>query len=112
VDQNDQMTPFGPWSPPLVLTVASNSYCQNGYVWREADQFDHVCVQPWEAAQAAYDNSQTYARGSPDPDHPNACNNGYVWREAWGGDYTCVDPPQRDQVLSDNSQALNRMLSV
>lgn len=100
------------WSPPLLLTAASNSYCQDGYVWREAYFFDHVCVQPWERDQAAYDNGQGLARGNSSRDQPNACSEGYVWREAWGGDYTCVDPPQRDQVAYDNSQALNRIIAL
>lgn len=102
------------WSPHLQIVLAANSYCQDGYVWRQADfdGIDHVCVQPWEAVQAAYDNSQTAARGNPDPTYPNACNPGYVWREAWGGDYVCVDPPQRQQVYDDNSQALNRIVAL
>lgn len=99
------------WSPTIVIVAASNSFCQNGYIWREAAPFDHVCVQPWEADQAAYDNSQTWNRG-PNPYESYACNLGYVWRQAWGGDYTCVDPPQRDQVASDNSQALYRVVAL
>ncbi len=100
------------WTPHLQIATAANSSCQNGYVWRQAAIFDHVCVQPWEAAQAAYDNSQTAARGNDTPWTPLACNPGYVWREAWGGDYTCVDPPQRQQVYDDNSNAINHIVQL
>jgi hypothetical protein len=54
------------WSPTLQVASAANPYCQNGYVWREAAPFDHVCVTPAERSQVAYDKSQALVRiGTP-----------------------------------------------
>lgn len=95
------------WSPTLQVASAANPYCQNGYVWREAAPFDHVCVTPAERSQAAYDNSQANSRINPSGAYgPQSCVQGYVWRQAFGGDYVYVTPDQRSQVAYDNSQAL------
>lgn len=103
------------WSPHLEILTAANSSCQNGYVWRQADfnGIDHVCVQPWEAVQATYDNNHQSGRvDTTSSSWPRPCLSGYVWREAWGGDYVCVDPPQRQQVYDDNSEAINRIVAL
>ena len=100
------------WSPTLQLTTATDSYCQDGYVWREAAQFDHVCVTPDQRSQAAYDNSQASSRVDPLGAYGSqSCVNGYVWREAFGGDYVCVTPAQRSQTAYDNSQAIARIVA-
>lgn len=100
------------WSPNLQLTTAANSYCLNGYVWREAAPFDHVCVTPGERSQAAYDNSQAASRIDPSGAYgPQSCISGYVWRQAFGGDYVCVTPGERSQAAYDNSQALARIVA-
>jgi hypothetical protein len=101
------------WSPTLHLTTAANSYCLNGYVWREAAPFDHVCVTPAQRSQAAYDNSQAASRVNPSGAYgPQSCISGYVWREAFGGDYVCVTPGERSQVAYDNSQAIARIVAL
>jgi hypothetical protein len=101
------------WSPKLQVAIAANSYCLNGYVWREAAPFDHVCVTPAERSQAAYDNSQANSRVDPYGAYgPKSCVQGYVWREAFGGDYVCVTFGQRSQAAYDNSQALARIVAL
>lgn len=101
------------WSPTLHFTTAANSYCLNGYVWREAAPFDHVCVTPDQRSQAAYDNSQAASRVDPFGAYgPQSCVNGYVWRQAFGGDYVCVTPGERSQVAYDNSQAIARIIAL
>lgn len=101
------------WSPTLQLTTAANSYCQNGYVWREAAVFDHVCVSPTERDQVASDNAAAPDRVDPAGAYgPKSCVSGYVWREAFGGDYVCVSPAERDQVAYDNSLALARIIAL
>jgi len=100
------------WSPHLRLATAANSYCQNGYVWREAASFDHVCVTPAERSQAAYDDSQAASRVNPNGAYgPRSCVQGYVWRQAFGGDFVCVTPGQRSQAAYDNSQAFARIVA-
>ncbi len=101
------------WSPTVSLTTAANSYCQNGYVWREAATFDHVCVTPDQRSQAAYDNSQAPSRVNPYGAYgPQSCVSGYVWRQAFGGDYVCVTPGERSQAAYDNSQAIARIVAL
>ncbi|HZR44145.1 MAG TPA: hypothetical protein VFB12_28790 [Ktedonobacteraceae bacterium] len=98
------------WAVQLQVVTATNPLCQNGYVWRQIDPDDHVCVQPWERDQAAYDTSQWQFR--VDPSNPDNCLPGYVWREYRPFDHVCVDPAQRQQVHDDNSQALSRMVAL
>lgn len=101
------------WSPNLHLTTAANQYCLNGYVWREATPFDHVCVIPSQRSQVAFDNSQAVYRINPYGAYgPQSCISGYVWREAFGGDYVCVTPHERSQVAYDNSQAIARIVAL
>lgn len=101
------------WSPTLHFTNAANSYCLNGYVWREATPFDHVCVTPDQRSLAAYDNSQAASRVDPSGAYgPQSCVNGYVWRQAFGGDYVCVTPGERSQAAYDNSQAIARIIAL
>ena len=81
--------------------------CINGYVWREANPRDHVCVKPDEREQAKFDNEQARYRREPAGGAfgPDTCRSGYVWREAYNGDVVCVTPEQRERVRHDNEQA-------
>ena len=104
-------SPCSDWSPTLNFTGAANSYCQDGYVWREATPFDHVCVTPDVRSQAASDNSQAASRVDPSGAYgPQSCVYGYVWREAFGGDVVCVTPERRQQVKEENLLGPGRRL--
>jgi hypothetical protein len=46
--------------------------CLEGFVWRQADPTDHVCVTPETRSEAAYDNSQANYRVVCD------CGTGYT----------------------------------
>lgn len=85
--------------------------CSPGYVWRQANPNDHVCVLPQTRDQAAYDNSQAANRINPNGAFgPDTCDQGYVWREAFPGDHVCVTPETRTQAANDNSNAAARLL--
>jgi hypothetical protein len=94
-----------PVSPP-------SGSCLQGYVWRQANSSDHVCVTPAEATQVASDNSQAPSRVNPNggPYGPDTCLQGYVWREAFSGDHVCVTPETRAQAQTDNSLASSRVV--
>lgn len=81
--------------------------CKSGYVWREANADDHVCVRPSVRTQTARDNAQARYRVAPygGPYGNNTCRSGYVWREAYSGDVVCVTPATRAQAARDNAQA-------
>jgi hypothetical protein len=81
--------------------------CRQGYVWREANADDHVCVRPSVRSQTARDNQQARYRIEPygGAYGPNTCRQGYVWREAFSGDVVCVTPETRSQAAHDNQQA-------
>ena len=93
-------------------SVYGPNTCKQGYVWREADSSDYVCVTPATRTQARNDNAQAAARRNPNggPYGPDTCIQGYVWREAFPGDHVCVTPNIRSQARSDNQQAGNRLL--
>ena len=95
--------------------------CKQGFVWREAFEFDHVCVVPATRAQAWSDNAQAAARRQPGggPFGPDTCRQGFVWREAeknnplmaeatGAPDHVCVTPPVRSAAAADNAAALTR----
>jgi hypothetical protein len=88
--------------------------CRQGYVWREANADDHVCVRPSVRSQAARDNQQARYRVEPygGAYGPNTCRQGYVWREAFSGDVVCVTPQTRSQAARDNQQAPYRVSTL
>jgi hypothetical protein len=88
--------------------------CLEGYVWRQANPTDYVCVTPTVRTQTAQDNAAAASRVNPNggPFGPNTCLNGYVWREAYTNDQVCVLPATRTEAANDNAQAANRVLSL
>lgn len=100
------------WSPQLEYTTYVNHQCMSGYVWRQANPFDQVCVTPAEQFQVSYDNTLAPYRVDPNGAYgPHTCTYGFVWRQAFGGDYTCVIPAERAQAAQDNSLAAYRVLA-
>ncbi|BEL03043.1 hypothetical protein Q0Z83_012340 [Actinoplanes sichuanensis] len=84
--------------------------CVNGYVWRDADQTDYVCVTPETRAEAAADNAAAPSRWVAGAYGPHTCVNGYVWREAFIGDDVCVVPDRRSRAAADNAAGPGRVL--
>jgi len=86
--------------------------CKQGYVWREANPNDHVCVIPTIRAQTAEDNRLAPMRRSPvgGPYGPDTCLQGYVWRDAFPNDHVCVMGQTRTQAAVDNAQAASRKM--
>ena len=76
--------------------------CRQGFVWREANLMDHVCVTPETRQQVAIDNREAEARREPSEE---ACLPGYVWREAFDKDHVCVIPLIRELTKVDNRRA-------
>jgi large repetitive protein len=126
------IVPAGAASGPITVTTSGGSAtssssvtvlrtlhygpntCKAGYVWREADQSDWVCVTPQVRAQTRYENAQASARRNPGGGAygPDTCRQGYVWRDAFPGDHICVTPQSRQQAQNDNSQAESRLLQA
>jgi hypothetical protein len=95
------------------VTISSNfpDRCLQGYVWREANAADHVCVTPQTRTATAQDNAAVGSRRSPSGGAfgPDTCLQGYVWREAFPGDHVCVTPQTRLQARQDNGAASGRI---
>jgi hypothetical protein len=87
--------------------------CEHGFVWREANAVDHVCVTPQTRTQTAIDNSQAASRRQPGGGAygPNTCRQGFVWRQAYPGDVVCVTVDTRTQAAQDNRLGPSRLLS-
>jgi len=85
--------------------------CLAGYVWREANPSDHVCVTPQVREQTAFDNGQAASRRAPSGGAygPDTCVQGYVWRDAFSGDHVCVTVATRTQAARDNRLAPTRV---
>jgi hypothetical protein len=95
------------------VTVTGNiaQRCLQGYVWREAQPGDIVCVTGAVRAQAWADNAAAASRRSPTGGAygPDTCISGYVWREAYPGDHVCVRGDVRSQARADNAAAAGRI---
>jgi hypothetical protein len=85
--------------------------CRQGYVWREAAPYDHVCVSPATRQQSWNENNMAASRVNQF-DHaygPDTCQGGFVWREATPSDHVCVVPEVRSQARADNAEASSRV---
>jgi hypothetical protein len=94
---------------PLALAMAVDTAaagCKPGYVWRDAQDGDGVCVTPGDRAEAKKQNANAANNRQPGggASGPNTCRMGYVWREAFGGDVVCVTPFERDKARKQNAQ--------
>ena len=95
----------------LTVTTSIVDRCLQGYVWREANTSDRVCVSPGVRTQARNDNAQAAARRNPGGAYgPDTCVSGYVWREAFPSDRVCVTGAVRSQARTNNQEAGNRLL--
>lgn len=80
--------------------------CRTGYVWREAQPFDRVCVRPASRSRVQQENLLALSRIDPAGAYgPFSCIAGYVWREAYPGDAVCVTPARRTAVRRENAEA-------
>ena len=80
--------------------------CRTGYVWREAQPFDRVCVLPASRSRAHQENLVAFSRIDPGGAYgPFSCVAGFVWREAFPGDAVCVIPSRRAAVARENAEA-------
>jgi hypothetical protein len=103
-------TPAGV-APPGVSAV-DPGFCKPGFVWREADANDKVCVVPATRQQARADNAAAASRRNPDgPNGGGGCKPPFVERNAFPGDRSCVTAETRAQAAQDNKEAQNRVQS-
>jgi hypothetical protein len=99
---------------PFTTAAAPKPYgvdtCNQGYVWREAQPDDRVCVTPAVRTQTRNENNLAAQRREPKGGAygPNTCKQGYVWREATANDPVCVTPQVRAQAADDNKRAGER----
>lgn len=77
--------------------------CKQGFVWREADDRDFVCVTGNVRTETRLENQQTVGRG-----RGSVCRFGRVYRNAFPGDLKCVTPASRDRAAADNGAAESR----
>jgi hypothetical protein len=91
--------------------AASANDCKPGFVWRKANEADHVCVPPSTHTETLQENTLADSRRSPTggPYGPNTCLQGYVWREAFPGDVVCVPVASRTRAAEDNRLAPTRV---
>ena len=98
-----------------VVEAADGHYgpntCQQGFVWREADARDYVCVPPVRRAQVRAENRKADQRVKPGGGAygPDTCKEGFVWREAFPSDHVCVPASSRAQAREENRKAHQRL---
>ncbi|MGI8568814.1 MAG: hypothetical protein ACR2KT_06950 [Methylocella sp.] len=91
----------------LAITVGTAAAgCKSGYVWRDAQNGDGVCVTPEDRAEAKAQNANARNNRVVGGGNygPNTCRVGYVWREAFGGDVVCVTPYERQKAQKQNAE--------
>lgn len=101
-----EATPTPTPATPTPTPIETSRGCETGFVWREANATDRVCVTPAIRAQTQEENRLAASRRSPTGGAygPNTCLQGYVWREAYPGDVVCVPGSSRDQARRDNAR--------
>lgn len=84
--------------------------CIQGYVWREAQPSDHVCVAPPIRDATTQQNAAGPQNVEPGGGAygPNTCKQTFVWRNAYDGDVVCVTVAVRNQAAEDNAAAQSR----
>lgn len=89
----------------LAVETAAAGECKPGYVWRDAQDGDGVCVTPADRAEAKQQNANAANNRAAGGGAygPNTCRDGYVWREAFGGDVVCVTPHEREKAKKQNA---------
>jgi hypothetical protein len=91
----------------IAIDATAAAKCKSGYVWRDAQDGDGVCVTPGDRAEAKAQNANAANnRKSGGGNYgPNTCRDGYVWREAFAGDVVCVTPHERTKAEQQNSDS-------
>jgi hypothetical protein len=79
--------------------------CLYGFVWRVANDADHVCVSWDRRDEVVQENADGPGLKAPGSDF---CVDGFVWREARPEDHVCVSPASRDTVFQENDTAQDR----
>ena len=92
------------------VTSDFTNRCLVGFVWREANAADRVCVTPQVRTETRNDNAQAANRRQPGggPFGPDTCRAGFVWREAFPNDHVCVPPTTRTRSGEENRAAAER----
>jgi hypothetical protein len=92
---------------PVIAAGPAVALCKSGYVWRDAQDGDGVCVTPSDRAEAKAQNANAANNRvvGGGASGPNTCRVGYVWREAFGGDVVCVTPSERDKAKQQNNDS-------
>jgi hypothetical protein len=92
---------------PAAVQAQPADTCIQGFLWREANPTDHVCVQGGMAHEVHVQNLHPTDNQVPGS---NTCVSGFVWREAFDGDTVCVSPDFRANVRADNAAAASRVV--
>jgi len=85
--------------------------CKSGFVWREADIRDWVCVTAERRSEIREENRLGSTRRQPGGGAygPDTCRSGFVWRDAFPNDHVCVDRNSRTKARQENEQANDRL---
>ena len=90
---------------PPVCTFGPGQ-CKAGFVWRDANDHDHVCVTGPSRSRTAQDNAAGPSHKELGSDQ---CKFGWVWREATRDDHVCVTGTVRNQTKVETSAAASRI---
>jgi len=84
--------------------------CMRGFVWREGNASDHVCVIPGIRTLTREENAAASSHREPRGGAfgPDTCRPGFVWRDAFANDHVCVPVGSRAQAAFDNSKRNER----
>lgn len=106
LDDHDALHPSLHYAKVAPLAAES---CRAGFVWREANAADHVCVPAATRTLAAQQNRLGPGRrAGGGAGNADACKQGFIWRQADTADHVCVTPGEHKQVEFDNRLAASR----
>ncbi|KAK0394610.1 hypothetical protein QR680_000833 [Steinernema hermaphroditum] len=77
--------------------------CQLGKVWRAADAYDYICVDPARVSHIREDNQNDVLRKNEGAE--DGCRAPFVARNAFSRDQVCVTTNERNRIEIENSQS-------
>ena len=80
--------------------------CKPGFVWRDANDTDHVCVPGPSRDRVMRENQEAASRTEPNSE---TCKFGFVWRDGNKSDHACVTGTSRTLAASETRTAAGRI---
>ncbi|KAL3119954.1 hypothetical protein niasHT_007082 [Heterodera trifolii] len=92
-------------------TFGANA-CRSGFVWRNLDVYDYVCVTERRKQNAQREDKYSTSRTTAEKQNATHCVEPFLPRKAFPGDKICVSAAEKFRVFRENLQAYSTLKHV